>query len=259
MKASVIIPHHDRIEHLHKVLDAILDQSIRNDDYEVIVVDDGSSKPVEQFIPSRVTLIQAPHLGAAAARNRGLCVAKGEIVIFIDCDIIVDHFFVENHCRFHDQNPNTVGLGFRKHLDSLGNIRGKDTREKLLLRYGKTVSELKHPWFMTYTCNVSLPKMITVQEPFDENYIFWGLEDIEWGYRLFCQGYPFSFIKNVTVSHLYHDRGMTDQKFQGWSDNLRYTISKHPRLEILRCFKQVFDPQKRADYFESYDQFERVQ
>lgn len=258
MRASVIIPYYERIHHLQAVLKALSNQTMSACDYEVIVIDDGSSSSVESLIDPAITLIRTPHRGAAAARNSGIAVSKGEVIIFLDSDIVVDLQFVENHYRFHKNHPKTVALGARIHTDPSGKAQGVDTRTKLLTRYGKKLSDLMHPWFMTYTCNVSLPREWAVKELFDENYVAWGLEDSEWAYRLYLQGAGFAFIESVTGIHLYHDRTMTDEKFQGWKTNLAYTIDKHPELLILKRFLSVFDPQIRADYFETYDLFEET-
>ncbi len=257
MKATVIIPYYERKEYIQKILDALLKQTVNSDDYEIIVVDDGSKDSIENIIPLNVCLISTKHKGAAAARNRGVLHAKGDIVIFLDSDIIVTNTFVENHCRFHEKNANSVALGPRLHMDSDEKvIQSIDTRLKLLMRYNKTISELNHPWFMTYTCNVSVSKELATQEPFDEHFISWGLEDSEWAYRLYKRKSSFSFIEALKSFHLYHDRSMSNERFIGWKKNLDYLLIKHPELKILKYFIGVFDPQKRADYFEMYDKFE---
>lgn len=257
MKASVIIPYRDRSDHLQLVIEALTNQSMNANDYEIIVVDDGSIQPIS-FTPSTVKLITVPHRGIAAASNTGMVIAKGEILIFLDCDIVVDPLFVETHYHFCVNHQQTVGLGSRWHMDPSGTVKAYDTRLKLLTRYGKQVSDLIHPWFMTYTCNVSLTKELAMAEVFDEYYKAWGLEDSEWAYRLHRRGCLFSFIENLTGTHLYHDRTMTLEKYLGWETNLSYTVKKHPELIVLECFKDVFNPQIKADYFEAYDIFEGI-
>src|SRR5262245_43414218 len=60
-------------------------------EFEVIVVDDGSSQPVPSTMRRRerlhsFTLLQQPHAGISQARNRGIAHARGEIVLFTDSD-----------------------------------------------------------------------------------------------------------------------------------------------------------------------------
>jgi glycosyltransferase involved in cell wall biosynthesis len=256
MKISIIVPYRDRPDHLRQVLDALTDQTMDTSEYEIIVIDDGSERPIDHNAFPMIKLIRTHHRGAAAARNSGIAVAKGEKLIFIDSDIVVDQSFVKDHYDFHANHQHKVVLGSRWHMDSSGVVKTSDTRLKLLARYEKTVAELTHPWFMTYTCNVSLPRELAIVEQFDENYVSWGLEDSEWAYRLSRRSCCFEFIEEMKCIHLYHDRTMTSEKYLGWEANLTYTLKKHPELTILECFKNVFNPQIKADYFETYDIFE---
>lgn len=54
MKVSVIIPYYERFDRLQQTLDAILNQSICTEDYEIIVIDDGSSQSIEKLISSNL-------------------------------------------------------------------------------------------------------------------------------------------------------------------------------------------------------------
>ncbi len=259
MRASIIIPYFARPRHLQLALKALALQTISQNDFEIIVVDDGSPAAACDFLSKSASIIRTPHRGAAAARNCGIAKAKGNIVIFIDCDIIVEPSFVQNHCNFHELHLSQVALGARQHIAPDGKrAQARDTRLKLLSRYNKKLSELRHPWFMTYTCNVSVPRNMALLEPFDEAINSWGLEDSEWAYRLYKQGCHFTFLESTACAHLYHDRTITDQKFRGWKNNLSYIIKKHPQLSVLNCFIDVFDPQIHADYFAAYDKFENM-
>ncbi|MBQ7361179.1 MAG: glycosyltransferase family 2 protein [Bacteroidaceae bacterium] len=91
MFVSFIIPHYNLpIKELHRCLDSIVAQGITPDDYEIILVDDGSKEPPiwskkAAALPNK-KLIIAEHAGPGAARNIGLNEAKGEYVQFIDAD-----------------------------------------------------------------------------------------------------------------------------------------------------------------------------
>lgn len=50
MKASVVIPYFDRFDHLEQTLQAISNQSLSKNDYEIIVIDDGSNQSIEKRI-----------------------------------------------------------------------------------------------------------------------------------------------------------------------------------------------------------------
>lgn len=90
MKFSVIIPVYNSEAFLNKCIDSIVDQGY--DDYELILVDDGSSdssrKICENYANTRenVHLICQENSGPSAARNRGISSAKGEYITFVDSD-----------------------------------------------------------------------------------------------------------------------------------------------------------------------------
>jgi glycosyltransferase involved in cell wall biosynthesis len=88
-RVSVVIPVYDGAGYLGEAIDSVLAQ-IRPPD-EVVVVDDGSTDATPEVIASygdRVTAIRQPHLGNAAALNRGVEATTGELVAFLDADDI---------------------------------------------------------------------------------------------------------------------------------------------------------------------------
>ena len=100
---SVIIPTRNRAAVLARCLDAFIGQASVRDRCEIIVVDDSSAdhtpQVVQEFgrtsgVPVHCVRQQQP-MGANAARNRGLEVARGEIIIFIDDDVIVPAGWLE--------------------------------------------------------------------------------------------------------------------------------------------------------------------
>lgn len=101
---SVIIPSHNNLTTLKKAVSSVLEQTYRN--FEIIIIDNGSDESFskEELIDTehlkevlgeneisqlndKVILLQVPEsLGAAAARNKGLEMAKGEYIAFLDAD-----------------------------------------------------------------------------------------------------------------------------------------------------------------------------
>ena len=100
-KISVILPVYNVEKYLRRCLDSIISQTMDQDDYEVIMVDDGAkdaspaicdeySAKHENFI-----VIHQPNGGAAAARNAGLCAANGEYVVFVDPDDYIEPDYLQ--------------------------------------------------------------------------------------------------------------------------------------------------------------------
>lgn len=87
---SVVIPVYNAAPYLKKCLDSVLNQTLEN--IEVICVDDGSEDESMEILDSyankdkRVTVLEQPNAGGGAARNRGMAMAKGEYLLFLDAD-----------------------------------------------------------------------------------------------------------------------------------------------------------------------------
>lgn len=104
---SVIIPIYNEEKEIKKCLESLMKQSLT--DFEIIVVDDGSSDNSVAIInsliihysssithhPSPITLLHQKHLGPGAARNLGSKEAKGEILVFVDADMTFGKDFLK--------------------------------------------------------------------------------------------------------------------------------------------------------------------
>ena len=91
---SVIVPVHNVSGYLRECLESVLAQDYRN--IEVIVVDDGSTDGSAEIAEeyeqrhARVRVLRLPHSGNGAARNRGIEVARGDLLAFADSDDVVE-------------------------------------------------------------------------------------------------------------------------------------------------------------------------
>jgi len=86
-KVSVVIPAYNAERHIRETLDSVLAQTYR--DFEVVVVDDGSTDRTREIVGSYggpVRCIAQANAGPSAARNRGVREARGEFVAFVDSD-----------------------------------------------------------------------------------------------------------------------------------------------------------------------------
>lgn len=89
---SFIIPVYNTGQYLYSSINSIYQQSLIEDDFEIIIVDDGSTDCTEEVIQhikeqhSNITIIQQKNSGVSAARNNGLQHANGKYIHFIDAD-----------------------------------------------------------------------------------------------------------------------------------------------------------------------------
>ncbi len=93
---SIIIPVYNKEQYIQKCIDSIVAQTV--EDYEVIVVNDGSTddsqKILDTIVDPRFQVITIPNGGVSNARNIGIQKAIGEYILFIDADDYVNL----NHC-----------------------------------------------------------------------------------------------------------------------------------------------------------------
>ncbi len=116
LKVSVIIPVYNTARYLPKCLDCLIGQSLK--EIEIICVNDGSSDESLEILKryekldERVLLINKENTGAADSRNKGLDVAKGQYVCFVDSDDWVDTDFLELlYQKACDENLDWVKAG----------------------------------------------------------------------------------------------------------------------------------------------------
>ncbi len=88
---SIVLPTFNREQYLPRALESIIAQTV--DDWEIIVVDDGSTDGTPDLVSDyarrlgdRLLYLQQPNRGASASRNRGINAARGRYVAFLDSD-----------------------------------------------------------------------------------------------------------------------------------------------------------------------------
>jgi glycosyltransferase involved in cell wall biosynthesis len=116
-EVSVIIPTYNSADLVVEAIDSVLAQTVS--DYEIIVVDDGSTDNIDEVIKSYdapIEFMKQPNGGAAVARNTGMQRASGEYIALLDADDIWLPSKLETQVEFLDRNPD-VGMvccdGFR--------------------------------------------------------------------------------------------------------------------------------------------------
>src|SRR5262249_23742907 len=86
-EVSVVIPSYNSAKYLRDAVDSVLKQTFR--DFEVVVVDDGSTDDTQAVIcryVSSVRYIRQDNSGVADARNRGIEASRGHYIAFLDAD-----------------------------------------------------------------------------------------------------------------------------------------------------------------------------
>jgi len=107
MNLSVIIPTYNRANLIRFTLDSLKKEHHSNQQYEVIVVDDGSIDGTEAIVREDfpgVLFLKNKGMGASAARNTGLAAATGKYITYLDSDDLAGENFYIEKIKFLDQN-----------------------------------------------------------------------------------------------------------------------------------------------------------
>ncbi len=113
LKLSVVLPTYNRLQQLRRVLAGLENQTCPLADFEVVVVSDGSSDGTNEFLqemktPLQLTAVIQANQGVAAARNQGVAQAQGDLVLFIDDDVVPTPQLVAEHLCFHAAHEEEV-------------------------------------------------------------------------------------------------------------------------------------------------------
>lgn len=198
---TVVIPTYNRADFILKSIDSVLKQNFQ--DFEIIVVDDGSTDNTEEVVRSvnsdKVTYHKKKNEERAVARNTGTQLGKGKYVNFFDSDDLLYPNHLEEASKVIQKynNPEFFHLGYDvKYPDGTllyktDNLEG-DLNDKLIK--GNFLS-----------CNgVFVRRDIALQYPFNPDRDLSATEDFELWLRLAAR-FPLRYSNTVTSTVINHD------------------------------------------------------
>jgi uncharacterized protein (TIRG00374 family) len=195
--ASVVVPAYDAEDTLAACLEALADQSVAPDSYEVIVVDDGSSDGTAALAEQHsVIVIRQEHAWAAAARNRGARAARGQFLLFTDADCRPQRNWVEQMLApFADPRVAGVkGVYHTRQHSTIAHFVQAEHEEK----YDRLAQQTPIDFVDTHAAAYRRTVFLAVGG-FDPS--FRANEDQELSYRLARAGHRLVFAPQAVVDH----------------------------------------------------------
>lgn len=231
-KISIIVPIYNVEKYLDRCINSILNQTFS--DFELILVNDGSldrSKEICDFyqnIDNRIILIDKKNEGVSSARNKGLDVAKGEYVYFLDPDDYIDsdaieylynlntYYSADISCYKMKTYKNEI-LQSKLNLNEEINIYNKDEMIKEYCISGK---------FLYSVCNKLFKSKLFIDIRFDQ--------EIKYGEDALINYYLFIKAEKLVISNL--------QKYN-YCINKNSTVSNitEKRLDILKSQRKMYN------------------
>jgi glycosyltransferase involved in cell wall biosynthesis len=270
---SVVIPTYNRETLLRYTLNSLTRQSLPAEQFEVLVVDDGSTDSTAEVVESfrdrlQLRYFYQTHAGwrAARARNVGVANARAVRCVFVDSGVMLHSGCLAAHVESLDPVGGPVAVcGYvycynidNEDADEMCRVidvkdpdatiadlhrsgRWLDIREQFYETYGDDFNHLPAPWVVYWTCNVSARTAdLRAVGAFDEEFRTWGGEDMDLGYRLHRHGARFVLDRRASAIHYPHEKNFASLN-AGAIPNYEYMARKYrnPIVELLQHSPEI--------------------
>ncbi len=281
MKLSIVIPSYNRLEALLLCLESLSQQSLATNLFEIIIIDDGSDNDQQKLIETLFLkyklegyYYRQTNSGPAKARNKGIKMAKNEIILLIGDDMLVETDLLKNHYEFHLTNPESSQalLGRVVWSDKIILNDFMDWLERTSFQFDfKSLTDNKLVDYKHfYTSNISLKKDFLINNGlFNESFPFAAFEDTELGYRLIKKGLKLIYRSQALVYH-HHEINFSDylKRMERAGRSAAILVSLHPDIKkeiapsnklkrkiksllclALRCLNYFWKNQKITEFY----------
>lgn len=200
---SIIIPVYNDPCGLKDTISSLMNLDYPKEKYEILIVDNGSkdgtfeiAKGFETAYPGLIKALKENTVRTSyAARNKGIKIANGELLFFLDSDMSVDRDYLKRivdyfSCNDADYAGCQVKLFMKK----------ENVFEKFDVLLGFPVKEHMESEHYTPTCCLTVKRQILDKTGCFDNRLESG-GDYEFGVRVFKAGFVQKYIDNVTVFH----------------------------------------------------------
>ncbi|MFB3882105.1 MAG: glycosyltransferase family 2 protein [Armatimonadota bacterium] len=253
MRLTVIVPTYNRSGLLERCLRGLLNQTAAASEYEIVVVDDGSTDGTAEVAEevarlagsgdpglqngtgARVRHFRQENKGPAAARNLGVLHARGEIVLFTGDDCLPDGRLIEEHLRAHEQAGDVGVLGlvtWHPEIEITPFMAYLESGPQFGFNQIADPENVSIWHFYTSNCSVQRHRIEQVGG-FDEEFGCAAFEDVEIAYRMKQRGLRIVYRPEAKTYHHHpttFEQHLARQRLTGKSAALFY--HKHPELKV---------------------------
>lgn len=249
LTVSVIVPTYNRCTYLGRLLDHLEACRVAHPtiEFSVELAVDGSTDGTREMLARRRTSFPLHvswdrNRGPAAARNRAIQAARGDVLIFLDDDVMPVPGLLHEHLQIHKRNAMAVVTGpmlAPPDVDLAPWLRWEAVM--LVKQYQAMEAKLYPPTpRQFYTANASIRREhLLAAGGFDER--FTRAEDVELAYRLAKRGARFAFVPQAIVWH------EPDRTFESWL-RVPYEYGRHDvimeRERLGAMVQRAFDEQR---------------
>jgi glycosyltransferase involved in cell wall biosynthesis len=233
---SVVIPTYNRADYILEAIESVMSQTYR--DFEIVVVDDGSTDDTRQVLADMVAAgtiqyVYQENRSKSAARNHGIRLAKGKYIAFLDSDDLFAPTKLEKQVAFLERHPE-IGFvhSWYSKFDDDGNQLGVRDTSKYT---GWVYPEILLSWsvLMAVPCMLVSREVLSEVGGFDETQK-WG-EDLDL-WRRITRIYPIDLIPEALTLVRVHSGNLSKSEAKPivwFEDYLQKTFEQDPSLGFV--------------------------
>jgi len=236
-KVTIIVPVYNAEKTIKECINSILEIDYPKEKLELIFVNNSSTDRTENILnefKDKIKILYEKKRGPAAARNKGLLNASGEIIAFTDSDCVVERNWLKNIIK--PLKDEQVGIAGGKILARIPYNKIEKFGESIH-DHKSAINVFKPPYAisMNWASRLSTLKKMNL---FNDNFI--RCQDVELSYRIHIAGYKIVYVPEAVVYHR-NESTLTDLFMEGYSHGLHsvQAIKKYKDLLVQFGYRRI--------------------
>lgn len=253
-KISIIIPTYNVARYIDRCLESVCNQTYKN--IEIICIDDGSTDDtlahIEKYtyLDNRIILIENEHIGVAAVRNKGLKIATGEYLGFVDADDYIDLKMYETlYSTMIKEEVDLTICGYERKYESFNHRKESDLfyDKKFSFPPGKSTINNETVSYFMITLWSKLYKNSIIQEnnvSFANNLIF---EDWVFYWEYLVNAKNLFFLEDIMYFYTQREKSIMSSIYENPSGGTADT------LDYMLTAEVIYDNLLKSNHFNQYE------